>query len=90
MPRLHHSPEITGRYSYGDYSWRVEAGYFAVDDEDVAAEVVANRNEITWADGAPDIEETPTPEPAETTFRCGVNDCSREVDSEDATCWQHS
>lgn len=23
------------------------------------------------------------------TFRCGVNDCSRTVDSADATCWQH-
>ena len=25
----------------------------------------------------------------EATYRCGVNDCSREVDSPDATCWQH-
>jgi hypothetical protein len=23
------------------------------------------------------------------TFRCGVNDCSRKVDSATATCWQH-
>jgi len=23
------------------------------------------------------------------TFRCGVNDCSREVDSPEDTCWQH-
>jgi len=23
------------------------------------------------------------------TFRCGVNDCSREVDTPDAVCWQH-
>ena len=22
-------------------------------------------------------------------FRCGVNDCSREVESASATCWQH-
>ena len=34
-------------------------------------------------------EENPTPEPEETTFRCGVNGCSRNVESEDATCWQH-
>lgn len=27
--------------------------------------------------------------PAEETYECGVNGCSREVDSEDETCWQH-
>ena len=35
-------------------------------------------------------DETSDTDQAETeTFRCGVNGCSREVDSESATCWQH-
>jgi len=35
-------------------------------------------------------DETSDTEQAEAqTFRCGVNDCSREVDSASATCWQH-
>lgn len=48
-----------------------------------------------------DAEEEPSeePEPTQTeedsspedeTFTCGVNDCSREVESEDGSCWQHS
>lgn len=24
------------------------------------------------------------------TYTCGVNGCSRDVESEDATCWQHN
>jgi len=36
-------------------------------------------------------DETSDTEQAETeTFQCGVNDCSRKVDSESAKCWQHS
>lgn len=27
--------------------------------------------------------------PIEETHHCGVNGCSREVDSADAVCWQH-
>jgi hypothetical protein len=27
--------------------------------------------------------------PEAETFRCGVNDCSRTVDSPEAVCWQH-
>jgi len=36
-----------------------------------------------------DIDKTPTPEGDKDTFQCGVNDCSREVDSPKDTCWQH-
>jgi hypothetical protein len=32
---------------------------------------------------------TETESPEAETFRCGVNDCSRTVDSPEAVCWQH-
>jgi len=34
-------------------------------------------------------ESTDANESEAETYHCGVNGCSREVDSEDATCWQH-
>jgi len=32
---------------------------------------------------------TETESPEAETFRCGVNDCSRDVDSPEDVCWQH-
>lgn len=85
MAKIEHSPQITGAYSYQGESYRIKDGIIEIDDAELANEIAASdfRLEVV------EIEETPTPEPEETTFHCGVNDCSREVESEDATCWQH-
>jgi len=89
MVRLRHSPGITGGYTYAGDHYPVEDGILEVEDEELAREMVDSERKISWPNGEPEVDETPTPEAEETTFRCGVNDCSREVDSEDATCWQH-
>jgi len=48
------------------------------------------RVEAEESDTEPDVESEEADTDAETeTFRCGVNDCSREVDSPEDTCWQH-
>lgn len=60
---------------------------FEVDDE-TAEYVLSNYPGMEVVEDAV-VDDSPTPEPEETTIHCGVNDCSREVESEDATCWQH-
>lgn len=65
-----------------------ETVFERLDDAYPGMERVNDRDEA----GATDTEDTDTAEEhsSETeTFRCGVNDCSREVDNPDATCWQH-
>lgn len=88
MPRLKHVPSFDGAFTHDGETWDMEDGIFEVEDESVAADIVEQYTKISYANPA-DVEETPTPEPEETTFQCGVNDCSREVDSPEATCWQH-
>lgn len=49
-----------------------------------------DESEADSQDADTDADE-PAQADAETeTFRCGVNGCSREVESEADTCWQHS
>jgi hypothetical protein len=84
MIRLSHRPAFDGSFSHNGEEYRIKDGVIEVENPEVAKEMAEHpRIEIA------EVEETPTPEPEETTFRCGVNDCSREVDSKDATCWQH-
>jgi len=89
MVTLRHSPGITGGYTYAGEHYPVDGGILEVEDIDVAREMVDSERKISWANGEPEVDETPRVETEETTFRCGVNDCSREVDDKDATCWQH-
>lgn len=69
-----------------------------VDEADAQALVDTYPN-VRWADAGRDHstdtmvdDQTPRAEVDDEggTFRCGVNDCSREVDSAGDTCWQHS
>jgi len=48
----------------------------------VVSEVASSPSESGGSTG----EDTDAEEEA---YNCGVNDCSRSVESEDATCWQH-
>lgn len=85
MVALRHSPGVTGSYSYDGTEYRIIDGTLEVDDEDVARAMVESERKISWAD----VDETPRVDDDKDTFYCGVNDCSRTVDSPDATCWQH-
>jgi len=38
---------------------------------------------------APSSDSNPKGSDGDTGHACGVNDCSRTVDSPEATCWQH-
>lgn len=88
MPRLKHRPALDGAFSHDGESYRIEDGIIEVDDEDIARDM-AEHPRIELVESA-ESEETPTPDAAEPPFFCGINDCSREVDSPDETCWQHS
>jgi len=54
---------------------------------DVCERVAAkyDRIEVVGLDGSEEREESEESE----GYVCGVNDCSRNVDSPEATCWQH-
>jgi len=101
MVTLRHSPGITGAFSYAGDTYPIEDGIIEVEDEDVAAAMVADSHKLSWESdrhkdesSASDAEETEAntsdEDTATETFRCGVNDCSRTVDSPEDTCWQHS
>lgn len=74
---------------------RLEDGDLVVDDDD-AQMLVDTYPNVRWAD-AGHATDTMADEPAPRAdfdgdgveYRCGVNDCSREVESPEATCWQH-
>jgi len=67
-----------------------------VDGETDAQALVDTYPNVRWADAGRDhtvdtTDQTPRGE-VDTdgaTYYCGVNECSREVDSPEATCWQH-
>ena len=84
MIRLSHRPALDGSFSHDGEDYEIKDGVIKVDDPEVARSMAEHpRIEIA------EVDETPTPDADESTYRCGVNDCSREVDSPDATCWQH-
>jgi len=89
MVQLRHSPGITGGYTYAGEHYRVKDGVLDVDDEDVARAMVESERKISWLNGPPENDETPGVDGDKDTFYCGVNDCSREVDSPEDVCWQH-
>lgn len=68
-----------------------------VDDDNEAAALVDSHHNVSWAADAPDSTEDDettvsraTVDSDGATYECGVNGCSREVDSREDTCWQHS
>ena len=68
-----------------------------MDDDDAAQALVDTYPNVRWYEtAADDRDDRDDPSPraeADTdgvTYRCGVNDCSREVDTPGDTCWQHS
>jgi hypothetical protein len=66
-----------------------EAVFERLDDAYPGMEVVNGGSET--GDESADTSDTTEEQSAEAeTFRCGINDCSREVDNPEATCWQHS
>jgi hypothetical protein len=74
----------------------VDGETLVVDDAAAAAALVDTYPNVRWADAdtAPDTtraDQTPRGELGAdgATYRCGVNDCSREVDAPGDTCWQH-
>lgn len=90
MPRLYHtSGEAVDVYKaqalgYAPLSFDAD-GYATVDDEAAAAALVSQSPSIEFA---PD--EALHDDDSDDVYRCGVNDCSREVDGPDDTCWQHT
>jgi hypothetical protein len=82
------SPGAAGEYG------EVDGDHLTVDDHDTAQELVDTYPNVRWADDAPDtVVDTTVPrgevDADGTTYRCGVNDCSREVEGPTDTCWQH-
>jgi hypothetical protein len=66
----------------------------AVDDAATAKTLVETYPNVRWADDAPDTAVDTTVPRGEvdadgSTYHCGVNDCSREVEGPTDTCWQH-
>jgi len=67
-----------------------------VEDAATAERLVERYPNVSWTDDATDA---PTPdersvtrgtvEPDSASYDCGVNGCSRSVDSPDDACWQH-
>jgi hypothetical protein len=56
------------------------------------SESVAGRFDFVEVDAPSSEGQCPDSDGEDTdaeSYQCGVNGCSREVDSEDATCWQH-
>jgi len=89
MVELRHSPGITGGYTYAGEHYPVEDGLLEVAEIEVARDMVESERKISWVEEPDSPGANPGADGEETTFRCGVNDCSREVDDPDATCWQH-
>lgn len=72
----------------------VDGDELVVDDADTAAQLVEQYPNVDWAteESAPDVDSGTPRMVADNDgveYRCGVNGCSRTVDSPDAVCWQH-
>lgn len=65
----------------------VVEGVFEV-DEATFERLEATYSGMERVESGDDSANEPADEESE-EFRCGVNDCSRTVDTADATCWQH-
>jgi len=99
MARLEHSPGITGVFSHNGDSWTVEDGFFTVEDEGLALELVESYTKIrrveddsnpkgsTAEDTTPDYPTNDEGEP----LCVGKEDgqCGRTVDTLGGSCWQH-
>lgn len=84
------SPGAAG--DHGD----VDGDELVVDDAAEAQALVDTYPNVRWADADADHDTTPDQTPRldvdgdEATYECGVNGCSRDVESPADTCWQHS
>lgn len=87
MPRYEWTRDDSFRDTRNDR--RVHKGEIVELPENVA-EPAYGFVEAEESHSEPDPETSETDPDAEAeTFRCGINDCSREVDSPEDTCWQH-
>jgi hypothetical protein len=78
---------------HGEY----DGDRLTVDDDATAEELVETYPNVRWADDTLSTDTYPDEAVGRaeldedgTTYVCGVNDCSREVDSPTDTCWQHT
>jgi hypothetical protein len=99
MVKLRHSPALDGAFTHKGVDYRIDDGIITVEDESVAREMAEHRRiELV------EVDETPTPEPAQTgdNSEYPTNDdgeplcdgkedgqCSRTVDELGGSCWQH-
>lgn len=68
---------------YGSFDGHI----LELDDPDLADELASHHNVEVVSKGVnPGVTATET---EETTYACGVNGCSRKVESETDVCWQH-
>jgi hypothetical protein len=92
MARLESSREYVGAVDHPETGELIQLDESHPSDvaEVVAAEydylhVESEASDSDTDESAPDAADDAEAE----TLRCGVNGCSRKVDSADATCWQH-
>lgn len=72
-----------------------EDGILTVANQERAQKLVDRYHNVSWADDAPDERRQSqiTRANADTegvSYECGVNGCSRTVQSPELTCWQHT
>jgi len=94
--RVRSAARLDGALSPGeaDEYGTLEGDVLVVDDQSDAEDLVDRHHNVVWADDDESPPERSPPTRANVdndgaAYECGVNGCSREVDSPDDTCWQH-
>lgn len=58
MPRLHHTPDITGELRDPEHgAYAIEDGVIEVDDAEVAADLVGRHRRVEWLDEPPENDD---------------------------------